>query len=160
MRKKEREREARERAAAKERSMVDRTDRTTVLRGAINSHRSCVLLSSGDSLASFSPKQHHSTHRTSGGSLQFCGPPPRAAKRRVAAPACGALPLGWHWRRCWPLPCRARCSPREGLRCREPHLTLMVLDSPCTHSSLPTGLPACWEGTTESICRRSAAWHA
>ena len=39
-------------------------------RGAINSQHHYVLLSFGDSLASFRPKQHHSTTRTSGGSKQ------------------------------------------------------------------------------------------
>ena len=60
--------------AAKERSM----DRTNSCAAAVYCHRGdkqpslrCSSLF-GDSLVSFSPKQHHSTHRSSGGSLQFC----------------------------------------------------------------------------------------
>ena len=69
----EREREKRERVAAKERSM----DRTNSCVAAVYCHRGdkqpslrCSSLF-GDSLVSFSPKQHHSTHRSSRGSLQF-----------------------------------------------------------------------------------------
>ena len=56
-------------------------DRTNSCVAAVYCHRGdkqpslrCSSLF-GDSLVSFSPKQHHSTHRSSGGSLQF---PPRA----------------------------------------------------------------------------------
>jgi hypothetical protein len=79
MRKRERERERDERersCAAIERSM----DRTNKLRLSVICHRGgnnqpsllCSHFLRGDSLASFRPKQHHSTTRTSGGSKQFC----------------------------------------------------------------------------------------
>ena len=78
MRKRERERERDERersCAAIERSM----DRTNKLRLSVICHRGgnnqpsllCSHFLRGDSLASFRPKQHHSTTRTSGGSKQF-----------------------------------------------------------------------------------------
>ena len=73
MRKREREKRESARVRRSSGRWIGRTVllQLSVIAGAINSNRSCVLLSFGDSLASFSPKQHHSTHRTSGGSLQF-----------------------------------------------------------------------------------------